>query len=140
LGIVQLLLDFFCPVLVGLLTQRMIIVEELFNGLCPQRKVCTKRKGHQSNGQQNRKPHSDQRVENRSSHKSPGQGYRSQGLFDPGQFESASKCILCHPVRLVPNYVSKILQLNENIEYSLRLEHLPRIWNNGIVEGWKVGF
>jgi hypothetical protein len=36
--------------------------------------------------------------------------------------------------------VSEILQLYENIGYFLRLEHLPRTWNNGRVECWKVGF
>ena len=36
--------------------------------------------------------------------------------------------------------VSKFLQLNENIGHLLRLECLPQIWNNGVVEYWKVGF
>ena len=36
--------------------------------------------------------------------------------------------------------VSEFLQLNENIRHSLRLERLIRIWKNGIVEYWKVGF
>ena len=35
--------------------------------------------------------------------------------------------------------VSEFLELNENIGYFLRLESLARIWNNGIVEYWKIG-
>jgi len=42
---------------------------------------------------------------------------------------------------IIENYnVSEFLQLNENIGHFLRLERLPRIWNDGIVEYWKVGF
>ena len=44
------------------------------------------------------------------------------------------------PVSGIKLNVSEFLQLNENIRLFLRLEHLFRIWKNGIVENWKVDF
>jgi hypothetical protein len=36
--------------------------------------------------------------------------------------------------------VSEFLQLDEDTGHFLRLQRLPRIWNIGIVEYWKVDF